>query len=215
MSDKIRVFMVDDHDFILSVTKPFLEKSGLKVVGTETTFSGTIEHAFDHQPDVIIIDLNIAGQSGIDLIKELKAIKKDCKTIIFSARTAIPVMAAAYRAGAKGYLTKKNEPGELVNAIKKVYEGKTYYMPGYAELILSYQSDQTNIDPRDVLNEREYKLFLLLAQGKSHEAIAGILDIGPKSVSNTASKIRKKLGNTTDDFANIANLHGIAFFREN
>lgn len=66
-----------------------------------------------------------------------------------------------------------------------------------------------------MLNAREYQLFVLIAQGASHEKAAEILELEKKSVANRATIIRKKLGNTTDDFAKIANLHGIAFTREN
>jgi two-component system invasion response regulator UvrY len=211
---KIKVFIVDDHDFMLSVTKEFLEKENISVVGTVTSFTEATEHAFDNSPDILIIDLNIAGYSGIDLLKELKAKRSDCKVLIFSARTALSAMAAAYRVGAKGYLTKNNAPSELINALNIIHSNLVYFMPGYAEKILSFQSDDSNVDPRVVLSKREMELFVLIAKGISHDDAAKVLKIVPRSVATRIYEIRKKLGNTQDDFTLIANNHGISFIHD-
>jgi DNA-binding NarL/FixJ family response regulator len=207
--------MVDDHDFLLSTTKPLLKSEGIDVIGTANSYLEAELHAFDLNPDVIIVDLNLAGHSGIELIQSLRDKRPEARTLIFSARTTLPTIEAAYRIGAKGYLTKVHDPSELVAAIRTIAKGKPYFMPGYALKIMSYQTDDTVADPRKVLTPREYKLFVLLAQGASAEEAADILAIVPKSIATRTSEIRKKLKLAPNDsFATLANRYGIAFIRE-
>jgi two-component system invasion response regulator UvrY len=214
MSDQIRVFLVDDHQFILSMVKPYLEVKGIQVIGTANSYEDAIEHVFNDKPDVFIIDLNLAGKSGIDLIKVLRDRCEDCKFLIFSQRTALPAIGASYRAGAHGYLTKNGDPSELIVAINKISEGEIYYMPGLAEKILNFQFASNDPDPRIQLSKKEFELFMLLSQGVTLEKISQQMEIVPRSVTARIFDIRKKLNGTNEDFAIIANRHGITFLRD-
>lgn len=212
---KIKIYMVDDHEFVVSITKEYLSLSGMEFIGRSTTYADAAQNALANSPDVIIVDLNLGDGSGIDLIHYLKSKDPEGRTkyLMFSARTlaSLPAIAAAYRAGANGYLAKNSEPSELVNAINQIHSGKDYYMPEYAEKILNYLKDGKDPDPRLALTKGEYRIFFELANGLSVEEVAKKLNINQNTVRTRISDIRKNLKNTTEDFSVIANRHGISF----
>jgi two-component system invasion response regulator UvrY len=209
--NKMKIYMVDDHEFILVMTKQYLESNGITVIGNTTDYNTALAEAHTKNPDVVIVDMNLGGRSGIDLIKELKSKTPEMKILVFSARTSLPAIAAAYRAGAMGYLNKSCEPLELTVAICKIYAGQIYYMQDHAEKILNYHVAGLDPDPCSILSKREYEIFLDIAQNKTHDEISAKYDIAPRSITSRISEIRKKLNNTNEDFSIIANRHGISF----
>lgn len=215
MDKKIRVFIVDDHEFVLTAAKILLEQQSIEVVGTETSYAGALEHAFDNQPDVLMIDLNLAGENGLDLIPELLEKNLETRILVFSARTAFSAIAAAYKAGACGYLTKDHDTAEIPKAIKTIYSGNKYYMDGYAEKILQFKMhEEDNADPRTVLSPKEFEIFQRLAKGGTNEEIAHDLGMTVKSLTVRASEIYKKLGGNSNKFAEIANKNAVVFMPE-
>jgi len=191
----IKVFISDDHAIVRKGISDIFQENGIEVVGESGTSEETLLHWFDNDPDVLIIDLNMEGEGGIQTIEEVLKKRPKTRILVFSMRENLNIIHATYQLGVMGYVTKRSGPELLVEAVKRVAADKRYYMPGIAEEILDYDSqDNREVSPRDVLSDNELKIFTLVAQGKSHDEIGHEMNIRPTTVANKVVVIRKKLG---------------------
>ncbi len=157
--------------------------------------AGTILDALSvyrtERPDVVILDLNMPGAGGLDLLKRLLIEDPRARVLIFSMHTTALYVARALQSGAKGYVSKSASAEELVEAIRQVMGGGRYVERELAaDLALNVFGSE---DPGKALSARELDIMRLLAKGKSLSAIADALGISYKTVANTCTAIKHKL----------------------
>lgn len=204
-SPPIRVLICDDHAIIRKGLEDILRQADFEIAGVAETLQGAIELIHNVLPDVVILDLNMDSESGIRTLEALLRHHPKAKIVVFSMRESLYTIAAAYDAGAKGYVTKAQDPMQLVSAIKQVANGGTYFTPGIAERIVVYKaSDKREIDPTKELGPKDLEIFRQLAEGKSYEEIGHAFNQPSKTIENRAVQIRKKLNVTQGDIKLLA-----------
>lgn len=188
----LKILLVDDHLVVRAGVRRLLET----IPGTEileaATGPETLASFRNDAPDVVLLDLNLQGVGGLDLLRRLLLEDKKARVIVFSMH-AEPIYAArALKIGAKGYVSKSASADELLMAVAKVAEGGHYIEAELAaKLAIGQYSGE---DPLHQLTTREVEILRLLGEGKSLTAIADTLGVSYKTIANTCSIIKNKLG---------------------
>ncbi|MEQ1647020.1 MAG: response regulator transcription factor [Hyphomicrobiaceae bacterium] len=143
-------------------------------------------------PDVIILDLNLQDVGGLEVLRRLVADNSKVRVIVFSMHAEPHYAARALRLGAKGYVSKSAKADELATAVKRVCDGGRYVERDIAEQMVL--SQMTGDDPLQQLSARELEILRLLGEGKSLTVIADMLGIAYKTVANTCTMMKTKLG---------------------
>lgn len=197
-AETIKILLVDDHAIVREGYHSLLAKQpGMRVVAE----AGDSAHAYrlfqQQQPDVLITDLSMPDHSGLALIKRIKQYAATAKILVFSMHQNPAFAAQALRAGALGYVTKSSEPEVLLRAIYQVHAGRPVLSPDIAQTLALEKLGREH-RALAALTVREFEILRLLVDGQSHEQIAGILHISPKTVGNTHYLIKSKLGVDSD-----------------
>jgi len=149
------------------------------------------------KPDIAIIDLTLrGGSSGLELIKDIKAMDLDVRILVLSMHDEDLYAERAIRAGARGYITKNEATPELIKAIQCVVSGGIYASPRLTTRVLSRYSQKraaTSLDGIESLADRELEVFQMLGRGKSVPEISKTLNLGESTVETYRSRIREKL----------------------
>jgi two-component system invasion response regulator UvrY len=194
----IRILLVDDHAIVREGYRSLLAKhAGLQVVAEAVDGDDAYVRFQEVAPDVVIMDLSLPGQGGLEAIARISRRDPDARILVFSMHQNPTFAVQATRAGAKGYVTKSSQPEVLVRAIYDVYQGRPALSPDIAQaLALSKlgSGDQALAE----LTVREFEILRMLVDARSTDDIATALHISPKTVSNCHYQIKKKLGAATD-----------------
>lgn len=193
----LRILITDDHPLFRKGLRTLLEADpDFEVVGEATTAAESVAFCGDLQPDMVLMDLQMPGGSGIDAIREINRQFPGIYILVLTLFEDDSFVFAALRAGARGYLLKDSDEVEIIRAIQAVANGEAIFSSGIAnQMIRFFTSPSTRIPP-DVfpdLSDRERETLGLLAQGKSPSQIASLLYLSPKTVSNYISNIINKL----------------------
>ncbi len=193
-TEKIRVLVADDHVLFRSGLKMVLEDTPDMVVADEAgTGQEALHKAVNGDFDVLLLDISMPERSGFDILKDLKNLKPDLPVLILTMHPEDKYAVRVLKAGASGYLTKKNAPDELVAAIRKVLTGGRYVSPSLAEKIAFELQEGTEKSPLDLLSNREYQVMCLIASGKSISDIADELSLSINTVSTYRARILEKM----------------------
>lgn len=188
----MKILIVDDHPVIIAGCKSmFAAEENYEIIDAKDADSG-FEAFVDYKPDLCIIDISLPGKPGFDLVQRIIERNRDAKIIIFSMNDDPVFASRALGLGAKGYVTKNDNPYLLLDAINAVMSGKKYLMAKISEA-LSIQNDVNNYDIWTILTEREREVFKLLGTGMKIREIAQETGISYKTVANTCSIIKNKL----------------------
>jgi len=191
MSDPIRVLLADDHPVVRGGLRTFLSTvDGIEVVGEATDGQEAIDLANELQPDVILMDLAMPNVDGIEAIRQISGPKIIALTSFATDDKVFP----AIRAGAVGYLLKESGPDDLVDAIRKVADGRSILAPQIAERLMREVAAQTPTAHGTDLTAREREVLRLIARGMSNREIARDLDVAEKTVKTHVSSVLSKLG---------------------
>jgi DNA-binding NarL/FixJ family response regulator len=189
----IRVILVDDHVVVRSGVKRLLEEQpDLQVVAEADTGDEAYKLYHQHQPDVILMDMNMSGSSGLATLGQIKARFPEARLIMFTSRTEVVFAVQAIGAGAKGYVLKSSTTEEVIQAVRQVATGKSYLSTEVAQAI-ALQNISADDDPTRSLTPREFEIFRLLAEGADIDTIAETLKIGQKTVANYQTQLKHKL----------------------
>jgi DNA-binding NarL/FixJ family response regulator len=188
-----KVFIVDDHEIIREGLKRILnDEIDMKVVGEAENGNEVIKGISETECDILLLDLNIPGRKGQDLIEEVKRKKPKLQILILSIspedKFALPLL----RAGASGYLCKDSALDDLVHAIQKVSSKGRYLSSNLAEQ-LAFDVLSEEIKPTRKLTYLENNILRLIAKGKEYEEIALELSISVNSVTASRRKVLEKL----------------------
>ena len=205
---KIRVLVADDHAILRQGLKRILEEEpDLEVVGEAATGKAAVDLTRELEPDVVVLDVSMPDQSGIESMGQIAAFSQS-RVLILSVHREKAVIGAAISAGAAGYLPKDSLDTELLGAIRAIHKGSSVFSPDVTR-ILAQDPDEPPTPKLDVLTTREKEIFHLLAEGKSARQVAELLHISPKTVHTHRQHILDKLG-----FENLAQLIRFAIEHE-
>ncbi len=195
--DGLRVLIADDHPLVRKGLRSVLAGvPQLEVVGEAASGREAAERAAELQPDVVLMDLQMPGGSGIEATREIVRTSPNIRVLIVTLFEDEESVFTALRAGARGYVLKDTDEEELVQAIRAVGRGEAIFSPSVASRVLSYFAAQRPAAPPQAfpnLTDREREVLQLIAQGASNIAIAKKLALSPKTVGNYVSNIFAKL----------------------
>ena len=193
METKMRLLIVDDHPVVVSGCRALLaDDPNILIVEAADATSG--EAAFvAEQPDVCVLDINLPGVSGFELARRILRRDHAARIIMFSMNDDPIFAARAIEAGAKGYVSKSGDPGDLADAIREVGKGGVFLPPAIARK-LAFAGPGLAENHLARLTAREIEILRLLGAGKSLSQVASLINASYKTVANTSSTIRQKLG---------------------
>ncbi|MDF2636902.1 MAG: nreC [Pelosinus sp.] len=196
---KIRIIIADDHAVLRSGLKALLHcYSQFEVIGEAGTGLEAVNLVSKQQPDVLILDLSMPDMSGVDCIKEIRSRRVACPILVLTMYDDEEFIKEVMRSGANGYVLKRSADTELMEAIKRISEGKKYLNESISQTLIDTLLRTTNEeydsdDPYKMLSGREREVLRYLAQGYTNTEIAEKLFISPKTVDTYRSRIMKKL----------------------
>lgn len=190
----IRLLIADDHAIVRSGLKQvFALAPDLEVVGEAVNGAEVLAFLRQQQPNLLLLDINMPGLSGPDLIARVKAHWTDLPILVLSMHNEAQVAARVLKAGANGYVTKDSEMDVLLGAIRRVAGGGKFIAPELAEKLVFGMSQGGEKLPHAALSDRELEVFRLLVAGKGVNDIAAQLCISNKTVSTHKTRLMEKL----------------------
>jgi two-component system, NarL family, invasion response regulator UvrY len=188
----LRVLIVDDHPIVISGCRALLETDpDVEVLEAQDGGSGFAAF-FDSRPDVAVIDINLPGHSGLELMRRIIDRAPEARLIVFSMNDDPVIAARAIEAGAKGYIAKNDDPALIAEAVRRVANGGLYLHPEMARQIAFLRAG-ANADAISSLSPRELEILRLLAAGRTMAQIADLLAVSYKTVANNCTQLKQKL----------------------
>lgn len=196
MTGPLQVLVVDDHPVFRIGMSALLDRlEGVRVVGQAGTADEALDLAARVEPDVVIMDLDLAGESGVEVTRELLRLRPGTAILVVTMLGDDDALFGAIRAGASGYLLKGAQPDEIERAVRAVAAGGMVLGPQVAARFGDYLTGRsTRGTPFPVLTEREHEVLDLIARGLDNGSIARRLVLSSKTVRNYVSAIGAKLG---------------------
>lgn len=193
-----RVFIVDDHPLVREWLGNLLRlEPDIQVVGAAGDPASALDAMGPTPPDIAVVDLSLQRGSGLDLIKDLRTRLPAVKVIVLSMHEEMTDLERAFRAGASGYVMKRESTGQIVEAIRQVRAGKIFANPavlGELTARLVGRPGGRGADAIELLSDRELEVFRRLGEGKSTRDIAEALGVSLKTVQTYCARIKEKLG---------------------
>lgn len=195
---RARVFIVDDHPLVREWLANLLRReSDLEVCGQAEDAAGALAAMAPQPPDVAIVDLSLKGDSGLDLIKDIRVRFPATAIIVLSMYEEVYYAERALRAGASGYVTKRESTVRIVEGIRQVREGRVYASPETMARLAERMVGRAPPPAQGAiasLSDREIEVFQRLGQGHSTRRIATDLKVSMKTVQAYSARIKQKLG---------------------
>ena len=198
MSDakQIRILIADDHAVVREGLSSLIRnRPDMVVIGEAANGEEAIDMAWQFEPDVILMDMNMPRKNGLEAIQQLKRENNPARILVLSSFTDDEWIFPAIKAGALGYLLKDSSPQQLITAIRDVHRGESSLHPTIARKLIAELSEPPADQPPtdDVLTGREVEVLKLVAQGYSNQEIADQLVINSRTVGKHVSNILVKL----------------------
>lgn len=190
----IKVLIADDHAVVRRGLRQILaETSDILVGGEAATLPEVRQRMHDERWDVVVLDINMPGGSGIELIGELKKQGAGPRVLVLTVYPEDQYAVRAIRSGAAGFLTKESAPDKLIEAVRKVAAGGRYVSLELAESLASIVAGESAGAPHERLSDREFEIFKALASGRTVSQVAQELGLSVKTVSTHRTRILKKM----------------------
>ena len=195
---RARILIVDDHPAVREALASRIGRQpDLEVCGEAADMSEALGLVADTQPDLAVVDISLKTGNGIDLIKRIKDRNDSVRMLVWSMHSESLYAERALRAGALGYINKDQATDKIIDAIRRVLEGKVYLSNAMAEKMLHRAvgggREEVTRSPLDVLADRELEVFRLIGQGVKTAEIAERLHLSVKTVETYRDRIRQKL----------------------
>ena len=191
--NKISVILADDHAVVRMGFRLLLQDTkDITVAGEAESGEEVLKLLNTLTADIIVMDLSMPGIGGLETISRIVSKNKPPKILILSAHEDAIHPKRSLKAGANGYLSKRGAAEELIKAIRQIHSGNMYIEPSIAQKVaMSQMGGETS--PVDVLSEREFDVFMALANGKTVNQIAETLHLSPRTVGTHLYNIKQKL----------------------
>jgi DNA-binding NarL/FixJ family response regulator len=206
----VRVLLVDDHAIVRQGYRRLLEKhGGIEVVAEAANAADAYVQYRATSPDVVIMDVTMPGRGGIDATQQLRKLDPSARILIYSMHAGATYAVQAIRAGAKGYVTKSSDPVLLVEAVRKVMQGKPAFCPEISESLAASRVEE-EMNALEFLSPREFEVLRMILEAKTTEEIAKSFRLSTKTVANYHYSIKSKLGVSSDiDLVYFCMRHGL------
>ncbi|MDD0812267.1 response regulator transcription factor [Curvibacter sp. RS43] len=191
----IRIGIVDDHAIVRAGLRNFFsDQVDLRVVGEAASGREAIDLVRAVEMDVLLMDLAMPGQSGLDVLAMIRAKVPDVGILILSGYPEEHYAMSLIRQGVSGYLNKECDPAEIVEAIRTIALGKRYITRTVADLLAQQLGRKEDVPAHEQLSEREFQVFLKLARGETAGDVAKSLSLSVKTVSTYRTRLMEKMG---------------------
>jgi two-component system response regulator NreC len=212
----IRTVVVDDHAVVRSGIKLLLEREDdIEVVGEAGTAKDAVFRARALKPDVILLDLVMPGESGIEALPKLLRESPETKVLVLSMQDDPQYVREAFAAGAARYVLKEAADEEVVAAVREIADGGRYVHPTLGARLVAAEAQERAAAEADPLSDREREVLRLLALGHTNQEIAQMLYISVRTAETHRSHIMQKLGlSTRAELVRYALSHGLVESQE-
>ena len=189
-----KILIADDHWAIRSGVQQILSHEFPDMVfGEATNSTQTFAKLEESTWDLLILDIDLPGRNGFEILKFIKDKKIEIPVLVFSFFNVEQVAVRAYKAGANGYLSKVNSDKELVKAVKVLLSGKKFISEEVAEMLASHLENPESKPAAEKLSDREYQTMMLIGSGKSISEIATCLNLSVSTISTYRTRILEKM----------------------
>lgn len=189
-----RIYLVDDHQIVREGLRAMLDAKGHEVIGDSADLTQALFEIVSLRPEVLLLDLNLAGRSGFELLAELQRRRLATRCVVLSMSAQPRDVAESLRMGALGYVLKGSPGSELMAAIEDAVQGKRHLGSELAGLALEEFMRPQSADPLAKLSPRERQIISMVVNGQSSSRIALELHLSPKTVATYRSRLMAKLG---------------------
>ncbi len=189
-----RLYLVDDHQIMREGLRVLMQAWNYKVVGESADTTEALADIQRLHPDVLLLDLQLDGRSGLELLAELRRHNSDTRCVVLTMSAQPRLVAEALRMGALGYVLKGSPGRELANAIEAAALGRRYLGSNVAELAVQSFTQGDEQDPIGSLSPRERQTVSMVVRGLSSTEIGRQLHLSPKTVATYRSRLMAKLG---------------------
>ena len=204
-----RILVVDDHELMRRGLRSILTGAFPELQLVEAADAPQALAAIEKQPcDVALVDINLPGRGGLELLQDLRGLYPQMPAIVLSAYPERDYALRAFKLGASGYVSKQSAEGELLWAIRKALTGGRYVTPALAEALAAQLAGEAPEAPHETLSNRELQVLRLVALGESLKEIAAKLALSEKTIGTYRTRISQKLGlGTNVELARYAERH--------
>jgi two-component system, NarL family, invasion response regulator UvrY len=197
-ADRISILLVDDHAVVREGYRRLIEKqAGLNVVAEAADAASAYQAYKTAKPDVVVMDISMTGRGGIDAVRQIRQLDADARILMFTMHASASYAEQAFRAGAKGYVTKSSPPQLLIEAVRSVYAGRPALCPEICKVLAASRLAGEASAIND-LSPREFEILRMILDAKSTDDIASAFNLSPKTVANYHYSIKSKLGVVSD-----------------
>ena len=191
----IRVIIADDHAVVRKGMRLIAgDQPGILMCGEAGDYGELMHLLRKEECDVLLLDIGMPGKNGIDILKLVRESFPKMGVLILSMYPEDQYALRALKAGAAGYLTKDSAPDQLVEAIQTVARGRRYITANVAEMLATHIADDHDLQPHELLSDREFQTMRLIASGQQLSQIAEALSLSPKTVSVYRARLLEKMG---------------------
>lgn len=189
-----RLYLVDDHRIMREGLRALLQTAGHSVVGESADPTEALADLARLKPDVLLLDLNLGGRSGLELLAEMQRRHLSTRCVVLTMSAEPRQVAEALRMGASAYVLKGSAGIDVMSAIDAAVQGKRYLGADVADLALQVLTRPEDDDPLSALSPRERQIVVMVARGQSSSQIGESLHLSPKTVATYRSRLMAKLG---------------------
>ncbi len=210
----ITLLLTDDHALVRTGIKRLLEDSGkVKIIGEANCGEDSVKLTQGLDPDVVLMDVNMPGIGGVEACRRILQRNPGQKIIVLTIHSEQTFPKRMLEIGAKGYLTKDCEMGEMLEAINLVHNGGAYIAPSIAQQLAMSLLPGNEHNPIDRLSRREFQVMLMISHGLTNAEISDKLCLSPKTISTYRLRLLEKLGAQNEvDLLKIAVTQGMVEF---
>lgn len=191
----IKVVVIDDHAVIREgLEKIFKKDARISLAGDFDNGYKALQWLNGNNCDIAIIDISMPSINGMDLLKQIHSINRKIAVLVFSVYSEHQFAVRMIKNGAAGYLTKDCQSDEIIDAVLRLSSGRRYLRPIVAELLANEMTSVNNQNPHERLSDREYQIFLMIAEAKTSSQIAEALNLSVKTIGTYRSRVLEKTG---------------------